>query len=293
MLIFIRDCIFRFPLALLCISNSHPPNRLFPLYFWEPPRVLPCVYKALPMVICYCGFHGPDKLHEILLWAMTIPPLMLPGDPKTWRASDVLLIPPTTRQDSPLLLTALASVNIPFIFQTIRKMLPSGYTLFECPSKLARMPKFYRGKLSAGGNCDETAPSPFPFVLDTVMGSEAEIPTLPLMGFDPIPVPETIQHPRRPWCIEKDVLFRDCSTTLLFWTLVSDTTFSFKNTYFLKSLNSNFTYVIKSKKSKQYKKIQQGKANPSNPEIHFLGLLHLNKLPEVFMHPHEYMIQSF
>lgn len=74
--------------------------------------------------------------------------------------------------------------------------------------------------------------------------------------------------------------------------LVSDTTFSFKNTYFFKFLKSNFTRVIKSKKSKQYKKIQQWKADLSNPENHFFGLLYLNKLPEEFMHPHEYMILS-
>lgn len=133
MLIFIRDCIFRSPLVFLCISHSYPQTRLFPIDFWESPRVPPCVYKALPIVICYCGFRGPDKLHEILLWATTIFPLMLPGDPKTWRASDVLLIPPTTRQYLSLLLIALAPVNIPFISRTRRKMLPSGYTLFECP----------------------------------------------------------------------------------------------------------------------------------------------------------------
>lgn len=97
MLIFIRDCSFRSPLALLCFSHSYPQTSLFPIYFWEPPRVPPCVCKALPIVICYCGFRGPDKLREILLWATTIFPLMLPGDPKTWRASDVLLIPPTIR----------------------------------------------------------------------------------------------------------------------------------------------------------------------------------------------------
>ena len=205
MLISTRDWISRSPLVLLCISNSHPQTRLFLIYFWEPPRVLLCVYKALPIVICYCGFHHPDKLHEILLWAMTVFPLMLPEDPKTWRASDVLLIPPTTRQYLSLLLTALTPVNSPFIFQTRRKILPSGYTLFKCPSKVACMGKFYRGKFSVGANGDETAPFPFPFVLDTVMDSEAEIPTLLLMGFGSTPVPE-IQQPTRPWCIEKDVL---------------------------------------------------------------------------------------
>lgn len=167
--------------------------------------MLLCIYKALPVVICYCGFHSPDKLHEILLWAMTIFPLMLPGGPKTWRASDVLLNLPTTRQYSSLLLTALALlISLSFSKQEGR----CSFLVTLYLNAPARWPgcKSFAVENSLLELTDESACLPFPFILDTITGSEAEIPTPPLMGLDPTPVPDTTQHPGRPWCIEKDVL---------------------------------------------------------------------------------------
>lgn len=117
--------------------------------------------------------------------------------------------------------------------------------------------------LAAGADCDGTAcpwSSLFLFVLDTVICSGAEISAPQMMDFGPTPGLEATQHDEGP-CSSRRIFFL-CFIQRLFhsviaWTLnitVSDSIFSFQSRYFLKFLNSCFMYVIKSKKSKQYKK---------------------------------------
>lgn len=206
------------------------------------------------MVICYCGFHSSDKLHETLLWAMALFFLMLPGDPQTWRASDVLLTLPTIRQPLSLLLTAQAPVNTPFIFQTRRKVLLSGYVLFESPSKVAWMQKFCSRKLLCSLlELTVVRLPPSPLFLTLLSAVKLKYVLHHWWAL-------TLPHCQRPLntqegpCALRRIFFL-CFIQKLFssavaWTPVSDTNFSFKNIYFLKFLNSYFMYVVKSKKSK-------------------------------------------